>query len=384
MTGSVSSSLSSSALSQLSQLFSVNSPSSQSGGESLKDVIAKLAAAVTGQDGKLDTSSPLGKMLEQFVKDKTPDGLESLMGGDVASHMTPDGIQKAMGDMIKDKLGENFGAASNLPGGGSGGFGGTSGTGGSSGTSGQGDLMSQVLGGLGKSQMDGMLTDNASRGGSDFKDSDKAALTEVARFMDQHPETFGKPDDANGKVGSWADEINNEGDTYLNQDETDKFRGAMDEIGQQMQSGNAQNAGLLGGGSGLDIGDSNSGGGGLGGGPSASGNQGTGGTSSQSSSIDSLISSLEQTIEQAVVSSLQSALGSLSGGGTGSTGGTDDSSGTDSSSPSGNDSSKPAGGHHFGPHAHGGQGGVSHGTEQQSLQNDAQLAAGNVLSKLLG
>lgn len=361
------------------------SSATQGGKETLKGVINELSDAVTGSDGQLDTDSPLGKMLSKYIQ---------------GQHPAPGSIKDALAGLIHSTLGENFGAASDLPGGGLGGGCGTSGASGS----GQGDLMSQVLGGLGKAQMDSMLTDNPTRGGSDFTDADKPALTEVAKYMDKHPEEFGSPDDANGKVSSWTDEINNEGDTYLNDAETSAFRGAMDQIGQQMQSGNAQTSGMLG--------DSQAVNGGFGGG-SKSGHDSeltnllkgleqsvvksvvselddiikslNSRVTSNGGSVSPLLKELEQKVVQSVASELENEFSSLikesrSEGNDSSSRGSGISLGGSSS---GAVSSQPKSGvnSHFGHFGHGGQGGRIH---HQSMQNDAQLAAGNVLSNLPG
>ena len=70
--------------------------------QSLKDVIDQLAQALT-KGGHLDKESPLGQMVGKQMDKNNP--LASLIGGN------PDMIKAALGDLIKDKLGENFGAA---------------------------------------------------------------------------------------------------------------------------------------------------------------------------------------------------------------------------------------------------------------------------------
>ncbi|KAF1006974.1 MAG: Harpin HrpZ [Pseudomonas fluorescens] len=112
-----------------------------------------------------------------------------------------------MADLIKDKLGNNFGASA------------------SAGMGGGKDLMSQVMQGLSKAALNDALTPEGD--GSTFSDADKPLLRKVADFMDQNKATFGTPDS-----GSWRKELNE--DNYLNKDETSKFRAALEQISQQM------------------------------------------------------------------------------------------------------------------------------------------------------
>src|SRR5690606_14980358 len=126
-------------------------PGSESGGaqnsQSLKDVIDKLSQAVT-KDGQLDKDSPLGKMVAK----------ELPFGGMLGSS-DPGAIKGAVEKLIHDKLGDNFGAAADLEGGGG---------------AGKPDLMSQALNGLGKASLDDLLTKKAD--GSEFDEGDQALL----------------------------------------------------------------------------------------------------------------------------------------------------------------------------------------------------------------
>ncbi|MGY2289750.1 hypothetical protein ACW9H6_07850 [Pseudomonas sp. SDO528_S397] len=171
----------------------------------LKDVVDKLTSSLMS-GGHLNADSPLGKMVEQQLKKENP--LAALMGGQNA-----DAIKSAVTNLIKDKLGNNFGAAASA------GIGG--------GQGGQ-DLMSQVMQGLSKASLNDALTPKGD--GSTFSKADKPVLQQVADFMDQNKATFGAPDS-----GSWSKELDE--DNYLNKDETAKFRAALDQISQQMGSG---------------------------------------------------------------------------------------------------------------------------------------------------
>ncbi|WP_123359301.1 hypothetical protein [Pseudomonas frederiksbergensis] len=179
----------------------------------LKGVVDKLSSSLMS-GGHLNTDSPLGKMVEQQLKKENP--LMALAGGGEEG-----AVKKALGDLIKDKLGSNFGASADA------GIGGK-------GQGGQ-DLMSQTLQGLGKSSLDNALTDKGD--GSTFDKADKPLLQQVADFMDANKAEFGAPDS-----GSWSKELDESGgkDNYLDKGETEKFRAALEQVSQQMGAGDAQ------------------------------------------------------------------------------------------------------------------------------------------------
>ncbi|MFK3795630.1 MULTISPECIES: type III secretion protein HrpZ [unclassified Pseudomonas] len=188
--------------------------------QSLKDVINQLADALT-KDGHLDQDSPLGKMVGDQMKKMNP--LAALGGG------SPDMVKAALGELIKDKLGDNFGAAADF------GLGGGSGTG-----AGKPDLMSQVLNGLGKASLDDLLSKQGD--GTKFSSDDMPLLDKVAQFMDQNPSKFPAPDS-----GSWKNELKE--DNYLDKSETSAFRAALDMLGgqlEQQQNGIGEGGGQLG------------------------------------------------------------------------------------------------------------------------------------------
>ncbi|WP_429515866.1 hypothetical protein [Pseudomonas frederiksbergensis] len=182
---------------------------------SMKGVVDKLSSSLMS-GGHLNTDSPLGKMVEQQLKKENP--FMALAGGKGGEE---NAVKKALGDLIKDKLGSNFGASADA------GIGGK-------GQGGQ-DLMSQTLQGLGKSSLDNALTDKGE--GSTFSKADKPILQQVANFMDQNKAQFGAPDS-----GSWSKELDESGgkDNFLDKGETSKFRAALEQISQQMGAGGAQ------------------------------------------------------------------------------------------------------------------------------------------------
>lgn len=174
--------------------------------QSLKDVIDQLAQALT-KDGHLDKESPLGQMVGKQMEKNNP--LASLIGGN------PDMIKAALGDLIKDKLGDNFGAAADA------------------GQAGAGapDLMSKTLNGLAKASLDDLLTKTDK--GTTFSKGDMPLLEKIAEFMDQRtaqdPVKFPAPDS-----GSWKNELTAEGDNFLDGKETADFRSALDSLGGQL------------------------------------------------------------------------------------------------------------------------------------------------------
>ncbi|WP_438870169.1 hypothetical protein [Pseudomonas sp. L1(2025)] len=167
--------------------------------QALKGVVDQITNALTSS-GHLDTDTPLGKMVEQQLKKDNP--FAALGIGQNA-----DSVKKAVSDLIKNTLGNNFGASA------------------SAGMGGGQDLMSQVMKGLGKAALNQALTPEGD--GSTFSNADKPLLRKVADFMDQNKAAFGTPDS-----GSWRKELNE--DNYLNKDETSKFRAALEQISQQM------------------------------------------------------------------------------------------------------------------------------------------------------
>ena len=171
--------------------------------QSLKDVIEQLAQALT-KDGHLDQDSPLGKMVGEQMKKMNP--LAAALGGG-----STDMVKAALSEVIKDKLGDNFGAAADF---------------GLGGGAGKPDLMSQVLNGLGKASLDDLLSKQGD--GTKFSSDDMPLLDKIAQFMDQNPSKFPAPDS-----GSWKNELKE--DNYLDKNETGAFRAALDMLGGQLE-----------------------------------------------------------------------------------------------------------------------------------------------------
>lgn len=278
---------------------SLNASGGSQNPKTLDGVISKLTESLT-QGGHFDANSPLGKMVAEHLP-KSPFG---------TAMATPDAIKSAVGDLLKDKLGENFGAASNL--GGSGSV-----KGGGDPEGGSSDLMSQAVNGLSKASMDGALKSDGD--GSTFSDADKPMLQEVADYMDKHSSTYGTPDS-----GSWSNELkektDGKQDNYLDKDETAKFRGALDEVSQKIgqgDSGNSDQANLqnsLSGGS-LGGGNNNLNALGGGGGPSAIDGGGGGGNLGGGAQNDISQQSTGSSALDIFKQGLQMGLGISGGGG---------------------------------------------------------------------
>lgn len=267
---------------------------SEGGGQqlsSLQKAIRELASQLMTMDGKLDESSPLGKM----VASKMPN--EGLFGSGQAQ------VEKALQSLIKEKLGENFGSDQAQPRtqgtSGTGGTGGSAGVGGANG--GEEDLMTQLLKALVKSMLGGMLKPDG-KGNSNFSEKDQAMLSKIGEFMDQNPAKFPPPDS-----GSWKTELSKGGgeqDNLLNADETGQVQNALDMLSSQLDAGSVGNAqGGLGGSGGLG-GAGGFGGGGLQGG----GLQGSGGAAQGGSKVEQLEAQLMQLLDQ-----LQQAEGQTGG-----------------------------------------------------------------------
>ncbi|GFM85755.1 hypothetical protein PSCICO_11540 [Pseudomonas cichorii] len=92
------------------------------------------------------------------------------------------------------------------------------------------ELLAALLGSLGEEKLDNLLTPNtapnAKSGQMSFNFEDKDVLKEVSRFMDMHPEEFGKPD---GKSKDWMGELS-EGDNVMSKAEGEQFQKAINMI----------------------------------------------------------------------------------------------------------------------------------------------------------
>jgi hypothetical protein len=274
----------------------------------MDDALNTLVKSMTDGKGQVNSENPLVKLLTQLLEKlgsqsqgaggqgSTPpsSGMsdQKPASGSV-SDMKPDDLLKLLSQLLGGSTGSA--GADNGFGGGNGGGGGAAG-----GAGGGGDALSSLLGGLAEQKLGSLLepaTDGS--GGATFKSEDKALLQDVANFMDQHPEKFGSPDNADSKTKSWSDELNEtdskgNADTFLDGAEASKFKDALAMLGQAAGSGTAPASGMLAN-SGIPISPgqgSDSGGGFGGGGVGGSGGFG-GGNATVTMGLDDLFKLLQ-------------------------------------------------------------------------------------------
>lgn len=276
-----------------------NSPNAAGGSQrpqSMDAALDTLVKSMTDGKGQVNSENPLVKLLTQLLEKLGSQGQAA--GGQGSNgmsdqkpaagsvkDMSPDDLMKLLSQLLGGSTGSAGSAgAGNGFGGGNGGVGG----GGAAGGAGGGDALSSLLGGLAEQKLGSVLepaTDGS--GGATFKSEDKALLQDVANFMDQHPEKFGSPDNADGKTKSWSDELNEtdssgKADTFLDGAEASKFQDALAMLGQAAGSGTAPASGMLANsgvpispGQGSDTGGGFGGGGGVGGSGGFGGGNGT-------------------------------------------------------------------------------------------------------------
>ncbi|MDI2591024.1 harpin HrpZ family protein [Pseudomonas sp. N3-W] len=236
-----------------------NMPDFKGGSDNTSGQIASLLGeALFEKNGSganiRDAKNPLLGMIADYM-DKNPDkfGKPDDATGKVRSwrdelsednYLNSDEKQsftKGLEGLIKDILGGGAQGGNGVGGNNGGGWnkptGGTGGTGGSGGVQ---DLLSSLLGNLGEEKLDNLLKPTGNpvrdaRGEMEFSNDDKDVLKEVARFMDMHPEEFGKPD---GKSKDWMGELS-EGDQFMSRGESKQFQKAIDMIKGEVK-GSAQ------------------------------------------------------------------------------------------------------------------------------------------------
>ncbi|MGN7738569.1 DNA-binding protein [Pseudomonas sp. 22526] len=220
---------------------------SQSNSDSIARQIASLLSEAlfekTGSGANIrDTNNPLLGMIadhmdknpNQFGKPHDANGKvrnwrDELGEDNYLNNDEKEAFTKGLESLLEEFLGTGPQGVGSVNGSNNNGW---NGTGNSSGTQ---ELLSSLLGNLGEEKLDKLLKPSGS--GMSFSNDDKDVLKEVARFMDMHPEEFGKPDDANGKVLSWRDELGE--DNYLDSDESKQFQKAIDMIKGEVK-GSAQ------------------------------------------------------------------------------------------------------------------------------------------------
>ncbi|QQQ52098.1 hypothetical protein JJQ97_07710 [Pseudomonas syringae] len=278
--------------------FGTNASGASARPQTLDAALDTLVKSMTDDKGQVNSDNPLVKMLSDFLEKALGSMLQQMgagsgaqdaaqgTGASTVQNMSPEELKEALSGMIEQLLGGNAGASN--------GFGGSSGAGGSSGGGGE-DMLSKLLGSLAQEKLNSLLqpSDDASNsGGATFSDENKELLKEVAQFMDQHPETFGSPDNADGNTKSWVDELSEVGsdgksDNKLSSSEASAFQEAINMLGQSAASGSASSSGMLAN-SGLPISSGESGGGGGSAGGLGGGNFGGGNVSVTLSAEDFL------------------------------------------------------------------------------------------------
>jgi hypothetical protein len=227
---------------------------SDSGAGQIASLLGEALFEKNGSGANIrDAKNPLLGMIADYM-DKNPDkfGKPDDANGKVRSwrdELSEDNylnkeekqaFTQGLEGLIKDILGGGTQNGGNVGGSNGGWNPGAGNTGNSQGSGGIQDLLSSLLGNLGEEKLDNLLkpTGNPVRdakGEMAFSNDDKDVLKEVARFMDMHPEEFGKPD---GKSKDWMGELS-EGDLFMSKGESKQFQKAIDMIKGEVK-GSAQ------------------------------------------------------------------------------------------------------------------------------------------------
>ncbi|WP_407316469.1 hypothetical protein [Pseudomonas sp. nanlin1] len=236
---------------QLQSLTSTMNPSQGSERpQTMDQALDALVKSMTNDQGQVNSENPLVKMLGEFLEKMLASMLQqSGAGGDAQAatqgsgaatvqDMSPEELKNALSGMLEQLMGGNAPSGNGF---------------GESGQGGGQDMLSQLLGALTQDKLNGLLQPNEQLGGADFDTADKDLMQQVAQFMDQHPEEFGSPDNADGSTRSWTDEVNErtssgpegKADTYLDAGEAEAFAKAIEMLGQSAASGSAQPSGTL-------------------------------------------------------------------------------------------------------------------------------------------
>ena len=228
----------------------------QSNSDSIAGQIAKLLSEAlfekSGSGANIrDTNNPLLGMIAdhmdknpcQFGKPDDANGKirnwrDELGEDNYLNSAETEAFTKGLESLIKSILGGDTQAGGNVGDGSHGGW--NPSAGGTGNNGGIQELLSSLLGNLGEEKLDNLLKPTGNpirdaRGEIAFSNDDKDVLKEVARFMDMHPEEFGKPD---GKSKDWMGELS-EGDQFMSCDESKQFQKAIDMIKGEVK-GSAQ------------------------------------------------------------------------------------------------------------------------------------------------
>jgi hypothetical protein len=191
--------------------------------QTLDDALDSLVKSMISEQGKVNRNNPLVKLLTAYLELAGTGGTQGPSHSSGASsnkELAANQLKDALGEMLEQVLGKSFGIST-----------------GSEGS--DQDIISKLLSGLVQHKLNSLLQP-AGNGSATFSEEDSGVMHAVAQFMDQHPETFGLPDDANGATYSWSDEVGE--DNTLNSDEAGAFQQAIQMIAQGGKGGNAQGA----------------------------------------------------------------------------------------------------------------------------------------------
>lgn len=188
--------------------------------QTLDAALDALIKSMTSDQGKVNGDNPLVKLLGDYLRQSGSGGSQG--AGPNVQDMSADQLKNALSDMLERILG-SAARGNGLGGGGE-------------------DVLSSLLGGLAQHRLTNMLQPSGD-GGATFSLEDKDLMKEVGQFMDQHPETFGSPDNANGTTRSWSDEAGE--DNTLNGAEAGAVQQAIQMIAHSAGNGSASAAGTL-------------------------------------------------------------------------------------------------------------------------------------------
>lgn len=178
----------------------------------LDDALNSLIQSMTDDQGNLNNENPLVKLLAACLQQgsRSTYGPSQGSGASGREESATDQLKEVLSKMLDEVQGKSASMRDN------------------SGGSGQ-DIVGKLLSSLVENKLDNILQPSGN-GAATFSPQDSALMNQIAHFMDQHPEIFGSPDDANGTTRSWSDEVGE--DNTLNSDEAGAFQQAIQMITQ--------------------------------------------------------------------------------------------------------------------------------------------------------
>jgi hypothetical protein len=200
----------------------VNTAPNRDAPQTLDDALDSLVRSMTSE-GKVDRDHPLVKMLAAYLQQVGSGGDQGASqdsGTSTRKELAATQLEDALREVLEHVLGKAVGISK-----------------GSSGP--DQDIVSKLIGGLVQHKLNSILHPSGN-GCASFSQEDSGLVREIAQFMDQHPEIFGSPDNANGNTYSWSDEVDE--DHTLNSDEAGAFQQAIHMITQSLTGYDAPSA----------------------------------------------------------------------------------------------------------------------------------------------